>query len=159
MSLNTESTVETDRVTVVVATRNRLDRLRETIPRHRAPVILVDNASDEPPTGLAGVDLLRLDANVGAAARNYGVARATTPYVAFADDDSYWEPGSLTLAAALLDAHPRAALLSARVLVGPAGRLDPVSAAQSWGRAARPAVGIAPPSAAFPSRWNRPSND
>jgi N-acetylglucosaminyl-diphospho-decaprenol L-rhamnosyltransferase len=128
-----ETSAETDEVTVVVATRNRLRRLRETIPRHRAPVILVDNASDEELCDpvLAGVDVVRLDANVGAAARNAGVERARTPFVAFADDDSYWAPGSLARAAALLRAHPRAALLSARVLVGPSARLDPVSAAMA----------------------------
>jgi glycosyltransferase involved in cell wall biosynthesis len=41
-----------------------------------------------------GVDLIELGANRGAAARNVGVARAGTPYVAFADDDSWWAPGA-----------------------------------------------------------------
>lgn len=121
---------ETDEVTVVVATRNRWDRLRETVPRHRAPVILVDNASDEA-TVVPGVDLVRLETNRGAAARNVGVRRAGTPYVAFADDDSYWTPGSLARAAELMRAHPRASLLAARVLVGPQAALDPVSAAMA----------------------------
>lgn len=116
-------------MTVVVATRNRADRLRETFPHHRAPVILVDNASDGTPPVFEGVDLVRLPDNRGAAARNVGVRRARTPYVAFADDDSYWEPGSLARAASLLDRRPRAALLTGRVLVGTDGRLDPVSAA------------------------------
>jgi GT2 family glycosyltransferase len=122
--------IETDEVTVVVATRNRWERLAETVPRHRAPVVLVDNGSD-----LAGevgdVDLVRLTANVGAAARNVGVRRARTPYVAFADDDSYWTPGSLARAAELMRAHPRTGLLAARVLVGSEQRLDPVSAAMA----------------------------
>ena len=121
---------ETDEVTVVVATRNRWERLAETFPHHRAPVVLVDNASDQigdPPPA----ELVRLDRNQGAAARNVGVRRARTPYVAFADDDSYWTPGSLARAAAVLRAHPRAALLAARVLVGPQQRLDPVSAAMA----------------------------
>ena len=137
--------VETDEVTVVVATRNRADRLRETFPHHRARTILVDNGSDEPPPVFPDVDLVRLGENRGAAARNVGVERATTPYVAFADDDSYWTPGSLARAAALLREHPRAALLSARVLVGPTQREDPVSAAM----AASP-LGT-PPGAAGPS--------
>ncbi|GAA0471735.1 glycosyl transferase [Paractinoplanes deccanensis] len=126
-----KSAVETDAVTVVVATRNRADRLRETMPRHRARTILVDNASDEELPGLPGVEVVRLDGNRGAAARNVGVARARTPYVAFADDDSYWTPGSLARAAEIMDAHPRTALLAARVLVGREGRLDPVSAAMA----------------------------
>ncbi|MDI6104906.1 glycosyltransferase [Actinoplanes sp. NEAU-A12] len=141
---------ETSRVTVVVATRDRGDRLAETIPEHRAHVILVDNAStDGSPEAIReafpAVEVVRLAENRGAAARNEGVRRAATPYVAFADDDSYWTEGSLARAAALFDAHPRLGLLTARVLVGPSGRPDPISAAQ----AAAP-LG-APPGAPGPS--------
>jgi N-acetylglucosaminyl-diphospho-decaprenol L-rhamnosyltransferase len=118
---------ETDDVTIVVATRNRPERLAETMRHHRAPVIVVDNGSDEP-VRVPGADVVRLDDNIGAAARNVGVERARTRYVAFADDDSYWESGSLQRAAALLRAHPRTALLSAEVRIGADRRLDPVSA-------------------------------
>jgi GT2 family glycosyltransferase len=121
---------ETDEVTIVVATRNRQRRLAETAAHHRAAVIVVDNGSGEP-LRLPGADVVRLDTNVGAAARNIGVERARTPNVAFADDDSYWAPGSLVRAAALMRAHPRAALLAAEVRVGPGRRLDPVSAAMA----------------------------
>ena len=132
----TTASIETDRITVVVATRNRRDRLFETLPEHRAPVILVDNASDDGgPDEIASafprIDVVRLDENRGAAARNEGVRRATTPYVAFADDDSYWSPGSLARAAALMDAHDKLGLLTARVLIGPEGRPDPISAAMA----------------------------
>ncbi|MFF5290227.1 glycosyltransferase family 2 protein [Paractinoplanes globisporus] len=137
-------TVETGEVTVVVVTRDRPDRVRDTIPHHRAPVIVVDNGSRVPPP-VDGARLIRLDTNLGAAARNIGVRQATTPFVAFADDDSYWAPGSLARAAALLRAHPRTALLAAQVRVGTAGRLDPVSA----GMAAAP-LGT-PPGGAGPS--------
>src|SRR3954447_10748489 len=95
-------TVETDDVTIVVATRNRPEQLARTICRHRAPVIVVDNGSDRP-IRLPGVDVVRLEAHIGAAARNIGAERARTRYIAFADDDSYWTPGSLARAAALLD--------------------------------------------------------
>jgi N-acetylglucosaminyl-diphospho-decaprenol L-rhamnosyltransferase len=125
-----ERSIETDQVTVVVATRNRADRLAETVPHHRAPVIVVDNASDDP-IRVPGADVIRLPGNLGAAARNVGVERARTPFVAFADDDSYWETGALAQAAALMRAHPRVALLSAEVRVGESGRLDPVSAAMA----------------------------
>jgi N-acetylglucosaminyl-diphospho-decaprenol L-rhamnosyltransferase len=125
-----------DEVTVVVATRNRRDRLFETIPHHEGPVILVDNGSDDgSPDAIEAafpqVTVVRLGENRGAAARNTGVELARTPYVAFADDDSYWLPGSLAGAAALLREHQRVGLLSARVLVGPQARLDPVSAAMA----------------------------
>jgi GT2 family glycosyltransferase len=56
------------------------------------------------------------------------VARAGTPFVAFADDDSWWAPGDLARAVAVLRAHPRLAVLNARILVGPEERLDPVCA-------------------------------
>jgi len=123
-------------VTVVVATRNRRARLFETIPHHEGPVILVDNGSDDgSPEAIEAafpqVTVVRLGENRGAAARNVGVELARTPYVAFADDDSYWEPGSLAGAAALLRDHPRVGLLSARVLVGPQARVDPVSEAMA----------------------------
>nr|WP_260710593.1 glycosyltransferase [Dactylosporangium aurantiacum] len=71
--------------------------------------------------------------NAGAVARNHGVAAAGTPYVAFADDDSWWAPGALDRAAAHLDAAPRLALLAARTLVGPRERLDPMAAFMATG--------------------------
>jgi len=128
--------VETRDLTVVVATRNRRDRLMETLPRHAAPVILVDNGSDDgTPEAVEAtfpqVRVVRLGENRGAAARNAGVELARTPYVAFADDDSFWVPGALARAVALLNDHARVGLLSARVLVGADRRLDPVSAAMA----------------------------
>jgi N-acetylglucosaminyl-diphospho-decaprenol L-rhamnosyltransferase len=118
-------------VTVVVATRNRRRQLLRHLPRHRAPVILVDNASDDGTpdsvqTLFPQCTVIRLADNIGAAARNIGVAAATTPYVAFADDDSYFEDDALDRAAALFDAYPRAALLTGRVLVGDRARVDPI---------------------------------
>lgn len=127
-------------VTVVVATRNRRDRLAETLGRyggrHETPIILVDNGStDGTPAYVRArfpeVTVVPLGRNAGAAARNVGVALARTPFVAFADDDSYWTDGSLARAAQLLRDHPATALLAARVLVGPDARLDPVSAAMA----------------------------
>ena len=128
--------IETPDVTVVVATRNRRDRLMETLPRHAAPVILVDNGSadggpDAVAAALPHISVVRLGENLGAAARNVGVELARTPYVAFADDDSYWAPGSLGQAAKLMRVHDRVGLLAAQVLVGQQARLDPVSAAMA----------------------------
>ena len=120
------------RVTVVVATRNRWDDLRKSLPHHAPhPVILVDNASDdgtpdEVERAFPEVRVVRLPRNAGAVARNLGVAQARTPYVAFADDDSWWEPGALDLAADLLDSDPRLGLLAGRILVGTAATLEPV---------------------------------
>jgi GT2 family glycosyltransferase len=122
------------RVTIVVATRDRGDELRNSVPRHlalpeRPRVIVVDNASRGGAPELPGVEVIRCERNLGAAGRNVGVRAARTPYVAFSDDDSWWEPGALERAVALLDAHPRLALVQARILVGPENRLDSTCAA------------------------------
>lgn len=125
--------VEDERVTLVVASRNRREDLLTSLPHHRAGVLYVDNAStDGSPEAVAAafpdVEVVRLPANVGALARTVGVRAASTPFVAFADDDSWWAPGSLRRAADALAAHPRLALVCARILVGPQERPDPVSA-------------------------------
>lgn len=112
----------TPRVTTVVMTRDRWQDLAWSLPRQQPPVIVVDNASsDDTPLRaqqMPGVEVIPLIENLGAPARNRGVKAAETPYVAFADDDSWWEPGALELAADLFDAHPRLGLLAARVLIG-----------------------------------------
>src|SRR5690349_5723922 len=124
-------------ISVVIATRNRADALASTLPRlldlpERPPITVVDNGSDDRAVTLVRdrfpeVRLVALGRNGGAVARNFGVAAATTPYVAFADDDSWWAPGALATAEALFDGYPRLALIAARVLVGPEERLDPTS--------------------------------
>ncbi len=118
-------------VTVVVASQNRRTDLLATLPRHEAPVVLVDNASTDGTVEAVRaahpqVTVLPLDRNHGAHGRTLGVARAGTPFVAFADDDSWWAPGDLARAVAIMRAHPRLAVLNARILVGPEERLDPV---------------------------------
>ena len=124
-------------VTVVVATRNRREELHRTLRmlgrlRPRPPVVVVDNASTD---GTADsvrdlfpeVQVVTLARNVGAAARNVGVSLARTPYAAFCDDDSWWEPGALERAADAFDAHPRLGLVAASVRVGAEGRPDPLN--------------------------------
>jgi GT2 family glycosyltransferase len=121
------------RVTVVVMTRDRWPDLQVSLPRHEAPVILVDNGSrDDTPRLVRAhfphVDVVELGHNHGSVARNIGVSRARTPYVAFADDDSWWAAGALDRAADVLDAHPRLAVLAGRMLVGEQERPDPICA-------------------------------
>lgn len=120
------------RVTVVVASRDRREALAHSLPRHEVPVVLVDNDSSDGSADwvrrhLPHVRVVRLPRNRGAVGRTIGVRSVTTPYVAFSDDDSWWAPGALAEAVRVLDAHPRLAVLAARVLVGPGERLDPVS--------------------------------
>ena len=125
-------------VTVVIATRNRVRELCRTLSFLAAlpeepDVIVIDNASRDGTSATVrdrypGADLVTLRRNRGAAARNVGAARAATRYVAFSDDDSWWEPGSLGRAVAVLDGNPRVGLVAARTLVGAAGVPDPVNA-------------------------------
>lgn len=119
--------------TIVILTRDRWPRLRGTVERLRAdhpgvPVVVVDNGSRER-AQVAGAEVLRLEHDAGAAARNAGVEHARTPFVAFCDDDAWWDPGALDVAGARLRDDPGLAGVVARVLVEPGGRLDPVSAA------------------------------
>ncbi|GEO95717.1 glycosyltransferase family 2 protein [Kocuria turfanensis] len=121
------------RVTVVVATRNRREELVEHLGRHEGPVIVVDNASTDGSVEAVRaahphVRVVPLPRNVGAVARTVGVRLARTPYVAFADDDSWWAPGALARAAAVFDAHPRLGLLAGSIAVGPEERPDPLNA-------------------------------
>jgi len=122
-------------VSIVVLTHDRCEELRRTLrglseSAPDCPVVVVDNASaDGTPARLARefaqVRWVRSDTNLGAAGRNLGVAQVRTPYVAFCDDDTCWEPGALARAAALLDAWPRVALLNASIKVGGQGKPDP----------------------------------
>lgn len=123
---------------MVIATRDRRDSLLRTLERlqalpERPPVTVLDNASSDGTVAAVAaqfpaVRVLAMPANLGAAARNAGAALVSAPYVAFSDDDSWWAPEALTRAADVLDAHPRVAVVAARVRVGPAGRLDPTCA-------------------------------
>jgi glycosyltransferase involved in cell wall biosynthesis len=97
-------------------------------------VIILDNASTDGTADAAEavplpeVTVVRLDRNSGAAARNLGVLMATTPYVAFSDDDSWWAPGALAQAADLFDRRAGLGLIAARVVVEPQGIDDPICA-------------------------------
>ncbi|OBF19282.1 glycosyl transferase [Mycobacterium kubicae] len=124
------------RVSVVVITHNRRDELDRTLHRlsdlpEQPRVIVVDNAStdgtaDMVRAGHPEVTLLTPGKNLGAVGRNLGVDVADTPYVAFCDDDTWYEPGALRLAADLLDAHPTLGVVTASITVEPDGRLDDI---------------------------------
>jgi GT2 family glycosyltransferase len=123
--------------TVVIITRNRRPELLHTL-RHMttlpdaAPIIVLDNASTDGTSEAVAaefpeVTLLRGKRNLGATGRNVAVDRVTTPYVAFCDDDTRWQPGSLSRAAELLDRHPGLAAVVARCLLAPRLAEDPVT--------------------------------
>jgi GT2 family glycosyltransferase len=133
--------VADSRLGVVVVTRDRLGSLRRTLTclnalPERPQIVVVDNASrDGTAAAVAaehpGVNLIPLDRNRGATARTIGARAVNGPYVAFADDDSWWAAGALARAAAVLDRHPRVGLVAARVLVGEEERDDPTCAAMA----------------------------
>src|SRR3712207_614094 len=126
------------RVGVVVITYQRREEALACVARlvarpERPPVVVLDNGSTD---GTAAalrarfpeVDVVALGENMGAVGRNVGIERLDTPYVAFCDDDTWWEPGSLERAADVLDAHPALALVNARIVVEPYGTEDPIVA-------------------------------
>lgn len=123
-----------DKLTVVLLTYNCAHRITAVLDRIcavGAPVIAVDNASrdgtDRVIAAHPGVTAIRLRRNVGAAGRNVGVQAARTPYVAFCDDDGWYEADGLRRASELLDQHPKLALVNARIVVEPDQHLDPIS--------------------------------
>lgn len=128
----------TDGVTVVIATRDRRQELIRTLQHlyeltPPPPVVVVDNGSSDGTAHAVRAQftdamVLALRRNYGAPARNLGVLAARTRYVAFSDDDSWWAPGALQRARAVLNSHPRLGLVAARTLVGPTQRPDPVNA-------------------------------
>jgi GT2 family glycosyltransferase len=125
-------------VTVVIATRNRRDELLRTLGRlrrlpERPAVIVVDNASSDGTADAVrhlfpDVGVLRMSRNLGALARNVGVRVARTTYVAFSDDDSWWEPGALRRATEMFAGHPHLGLIAGRTLVGAERAPDPINA-------------------------------
>ncbi len=124
-------------VGIVVITRDRRAQLLAALGRLDAlpgqpPIVVVDNAStDGTPAAVRArfphVRLLRLPRNEGAVARNHGVTLLGSRYVAFSDDDSWWEPEALSRAVAVLDAHPRLGLLAAATRVGTGEQPDPLN--------------------------------
>jgi GT2 family glycosyltransferase len=124
------------RVGVVMITYNRREEALASVGRllalpEKPRVVVVDNgSSDGTAAALRAVhpdaEVIASPTNLGAVGRNLGVGRLDTPYVAFCDDDTWWDPGSLRAAADALDDAPDVAVLTARILVEPGGREDPI---------------------------------
>jgi GT2 family glycosyltransferase len=122
------------RVSIVILTHNRADEAMHTLSRllalpEQPALIVADNGSSDATVALIeasmpDIRVVRCPSNLGAAGRNRAVAWVTTDYVAFCDDDMWWEPRSLSRAVRVLDASPRVAVLSPRVLVGKSLELD-----------------------------------
>lgn len=123
------------RVAVVMITWNRRAEVLRSLGHltrlpERPRIVIVDNGSTDGTAAAVAerfpqVEVVEAGANLGAAGRTLGARHVDAPYVAFADDDTWWDPGGLCLAADLFDACPRLAVLTGRVLVGPEEREDP----------------------------------
>jgi len=129
--------VATPDVSVVVITRDRRDELATTLTHLRSlpenpPVVVVDNGSGDGTARMVRsrfpeVRLVPLGTNLGGVGRNIGVAQVATPFVAFCDDDTWWEPGALARAASLFACTPALAVVTARITVEPGGHVDAIS--------------------------------
>ncbi|KUI31203.1 transferase [Mycobacterium sp. IS-1496] len=128
------------RTTFVIASRDRADELTSVVTRlldtTECPITVVDNDSRDDTVArisriaarAAGrVRLVALDENRGAVGRNAGVAASDTPYVAFCDDDSWWQPDATVIAEQTFDSYPGVGLLAARTIVLPRDEEDDFS--------------------------------
>ena len=131
-------------VTVVVVTWNGahllprcLESLRRQTQAHR--VLVVDNAStDDTPDVLARypeAEVLRLATNTGfAGGAQAGLTAASTPYVAFLNNDATAEPDWLAALVGELETSPPVAAATSRILLTADGRVNNAGGALSrWG--------------------------
>ncbi|MGA8996081.1 MAG: glycosyltransferase family A protein [Nocardioidaceae bacterium] len=122
--------MSTESVTVVIATRNRPEMLRESIAAvwaqdHPGPIeVVVVFDQSEPDPSLAtvlGNRSVRVVTNTRspglAGARNTGIEASEAPFVAFCDDDDYWAPSKVREQLALAAAHPQAGLVTCGIIV------------------------------------------
>jgi GT2 family glycosyltransferase len=140
-------------ISIVVLTHDRLAELARTLARlsslpEKPPIIVVDNASSTPVAKalrrrFPHVSFVRSARNLGAAGRNLGVDQVRTPFVAFCDDDCWWEAGSLHRGCELLRGYPKLGVISARIVIGAERRVDP--ACEAMARSPLPAQDLPGP--------------
>lgn len=116
-----------EKISLVIIARNRAAALETSLRKlsslpERVPIIVVDNHSEDGTPQMVRakfpeVALLSLPENCGSAGRNRGVEHARTPYIAFADDDSWWESGALGRAVTCFEQYPRLGLIQAKILL------------------------------------------
>ncbi len=125
-------------LSVVIATRNRPDFLREAVAAVAAQegvegieIIVVHDQSEVDPTvaEVAPETPVRVIANsneVGlAGARNTGIQAATGEFVAFCDDDDLWVPGKAAVQVAELRRRPECFLVATGIIVEYDGEQHP----------------------------------
>ncbi|MEM1211907.1 MAG: glycosyltransferase [Planctomycetota bacterium] len=117
------------KLSVIIVTRNRVDRLRATLdglleaidlPRGWWEVIVVDNGSRDGTAQVAvdhplGIRVIRRPRNEGVAARNHAFGVAEGDAWLLLDDDSLPLPGTVAASLDLFDQHPDTAAIGGRV--------------------------------------------
>lgn len=121
---------------VVIITNNRRAELLQTLAQltalaEKPPITVVDNGSSDGTVEAVSsvypsVQIIPLRENLGAYARTIGVKESSEPYIAFCDDDLWWESGSIAQGCEVLDRYPKVAIVVARVLVGPENHEDSI---------------------------------
>lgn len=122
------------KISIVLIERNRASELATNLERLHSlyepvPIIVVDNGSEDETVPLIRatyphVELLQLFGNYGSAGRNIGARYARTPYIAFADDDSWWKAHALETAIAYFEQYPELGLIQGKILL-PGGVREP----------------------------------
>lgn len=123
-----------EKISIVIIARNRARSLEISLQKLRSlpepvPIIVVDNHSDDDTAWLVHthypeVRLLQLPENYGSAGRNIGVEQVRTPYVAFADDDSWWADDAFSTAIGYFEKYPDLGLIQGKILLH-GERLEP----------------------------------
>lgn len=116
-----------EKISIVILARNRAQSLEKTLHKLTSlpeciPVIVVDNHSEDNTASLLRnkyphVDLISLPENYGAAGRNIGVEQARTPYIAFADDDSWWKYDAFQTAIGYFEKYPQLGLIQGKIIL------------------------------------------
>ena len=121
-------------LTIVLLLHNCGPWLQQTLDHLTAlkvDIVAVDNASSDDTRDVvrrnSGITLVELNENTGAAGRNVGAKHAATPYVAFCDDDGWYELRGLRCAVEIFERFPQIGLVNARIVVGPDDDPVPIS--------------------------------
>jgi len=111
-------------IIVAHSVQHELERCLGSIREHAqlpVEVFLVDNASTDGTREWISrehpeVELVKLDRNIGVAARDHGLRRAVAPYTMFLDSDAALTSGALPELVGALEEHPDWGLLGPRLV-------------------------------------------
>jgi glycosyltransferase involved in cell wall biosynthesis len=115
------------KVSLIIPTHDRPHLLPRAVESARAAgtdveIIVIDDASTDETAevcrNLNNIKYVRVERNQGVAgARNIGIFRSTTRYVAFLDDDDLRLPGSLDVQVEALEANPEAGFVCGAMIM------------------------------------------